>query len=170
MSNMYNSMNNDFIKELGYKALDSRFKRISEKMAYSVKKLYKDLDYDIEPNWYLIFMILRDKGELSLIDIAESLGYSHPSVVVTVKKMATKDYLDVKKDDSDKRKQIVSLSPKALRLMPEFEMLWNSCEAAILKVLQEDLTILKYLDTIEASLEETSFYYRFKQEYKNQLK
>ncbi|WP_345989225.1 MarR family transcriptional regulator [Chryseobacterium sp. Chry.R1] len=163
-------MNNDFIKELGYKALDSRFKRISEKMAYSVKKLYKDLDYDIEPNWYLIFMILRDKGELSLIDIAESLGYSHPSVVVTVKKMATKDYLDVKKDDSDKRKQIVSLSPKALRLMPEFEMLWNSCEAAILKVLQEDLTILKYLDTIEASLEETSFYYRFKQEYKNQLK
>jgi len=167
---MYNSMNNDFIKELGYKALDSRFKRISEKMAYSVKKLYKDLDYDIEPNWYLIFMILRDKGELSLIDIAESLGYSHPSVVVTVKKMATKDYLDVKKDDSDKRKQIVSLSPKALRLMPEFEMLWNSCEAAILKVLQEDLTILKYLDTIEASLEETSFYYRFKQEYKNQLK
>lgn len=167
---MYNSMNNDFIKELGYKALDSRFKRISEKMAYSVKKLYKDLDYDIEPNWYLIFMILRDKGELSLIDIAESLGYSHPSVVVTVKKMAAKDYLDVKKDDSDKRKQIVSLSPKALRLMPEFEMLWNSCEAAILKVLQEDLTILKYLDTIEASLEETSFYYRFKQEYKNQLK
>ena len=167
---MYNSMNNDFIKELGYKALDSRFKRISEKMAYSVKKLYKDLDYDIEPNWYLIFMILRDKGELSLIDIAESLGYSHPSVVVTVKKMATKDYLDVKKDDSDKRKQIVSLSPKALRLMPEFEMLWNSCEAAILKVLQEDLTILKYLDTIEASLEETSFYYRLKQEYKNQLK
>ncbi|MDC8103483.1 MarR family winged helix-turn-helix transcriptional regulator [Chryseobacterium sp. PTM-20240506] len=163
-------MNNDFIKELGYKALDSRFKRISEKMAYSVKKLYKDLDYDIEPNWYLIFMILRDKGELSLIDIAESLGYSHPSVVVTVKKMAAKDYLDVKKDDSDKRKQIVSLSPKALRLMPEFEMLWNSCEAAILKVLQEDLTILKYLDTIEASLEETSFYYRFKQEYKNQLK
>ncbi len=167
---MYNSMNNDFIKELGYKALDSRFKRISEKMAYSVKKLYKDLDYDIEPNWYLIFMILRDKGELSLIDIAESLGYSHPSVVVTVKKMAAKDYLDVKKDDSDKRKQIVSLSPKALRLMPEFEMLWNSCEAAILKVLQEDLTILKYLDTIEASLEETSFYYRFKHEYKNQLK
>lgn len=167
---MYNSMNNDFIKELGYKALDSRFKRISEKMAYSVKKLYKDLDYDIEPNWYLIFMILRDKGELSLIDIAESLGYSHPSVVVTVKKMAAKDYLDVKKDDSDKRKQIVSLSPKALRLMPEFEMLWNSCEAAILKVLQEDLTILKYLDTIETSLEETSFYYRFKQEYKNQLK
>ncbi|MFP7658171.1 hypothetical protein [Chryseobacterium proteolyticum] len=84
--------------------------------------------------------------------------------------MAAKDYLDVKKDDSDKRKQIVSLSPKALRLMPEFEMLWNSCEAAIIKVLQEDLTILKYLDTIEASLEETSFYYRFKQEYKNQLK
>ncbi|MBT2623572.1 MarR family transcriptional regulator [Chryseobacterium sp. ISL-6] len=163
-------MNNDFIKELGYKALDSRFKRISEKMAYSVKKLYKDLDYDIEPNWYLVFMILRDKGELSLIDIAESLGYSHPSIVITVKKMNSNGYLIVKKDQSDKRKQIVSLSPKAIQLMPEFEILWNSCEAAILNVMQEDLSILNYLDDIESALEETSFYYRFKQEYKNHLK
>lgn len=163
-------MNNDFIKELGYKALDSRFKRISEKMAYSVKKLYKDLDHDIEPNWYLVFMILRDKGALSLVDIAESLGYSHPSIVITVKKMNSSGYLIVKKDESDKRKQIVSLSPKAIKLMPEFEILWNSCEAAILNVLQEDLSILGYLDNIESALEETSFYYRFKQEYKKHLK
>jgi DNA-binding MarR family transcriptional regulator len=130
----------------------------------------KELDHDIEPNWYLVFMILRDKGALSLVDIAESLGYSHPSIVITVKKMNSSGYLIVKKDESDKRKQIVSLSPKAIKLMPEFEILWNSCEAAILNVLQEDLSILGYLDNIESALEETSFYYRFKQEYKKHLK
>ncbi len=76
----------DFIKTLGYKALDSRLKRISDRMSHDVRKLYKEIDIDIEPNWYLIFMLLQNRGEISIADIAESLGYSHPSVVVIVKK------------------------------------------------------------------------------------
>lgn len=76
----------DFIKTLGYKAFDSRLKRISDRMSHDVRKLYKEIDIDIEPNWYLIFMLLQNRGEISIADIAESLGYSHPSVVVIVKK------------------------------------------------------------------------------------
>lgn len=158
-------MNSDFIKELGYKALDSRLKRISERMAQGVKKLYKELNYDIEPNWYLIFMLLRDKEKLSIADIANSLGYSHPSLVITIKKMNSKGYVMVKNDETDKRKQIVSLSAKAIRLLPQFETLWNSCEAAILEVINKDLGIFEYLDGIDGALEQSSFYYRFKQEY-----
>ncbi|MEY8759120.1 MarR family winged helix-turn-helix transcriptional regulator [Chryseobacterium tongliaoense] len=158
-------MNSDFIKELGYKALDSRLKRISERMAQGVKKLYKELDYDIEPNWYLIFMLLKDKEKLSIADIANSLGYSHPSLVITIKKMNSKGYLVVKNDEADKRKQMVSLSAKAIRLMPQFETLWNSCEAAILEVINKDLGIFEYLDGIDDALERSSFYYKFKQEY-----
>ena len=86
----------DFIKTLGYKAFDSRLKRISDRMSHDVRKLYKEIDIDIEPNWYLIFMLLQNRGEISIADIAESLGYSHPSVVVIVK-MSEKDYLHMQK-------------------------------------------------------------------------
>ena len=48
-------MNHDFIKELGYKALDSRLKRISDRMSHDIRKLYKELDLDIEQNSYLCF-------------------------------------------------------------------------------------------------------------------
>jgi len=48
-------MNHDFIKELGYKALDSRSKRISDRMSHDIRKLYKELDLDIEQNLYLCF-------------------------------------------------------------------------------------------------------------------
>jgi DNA-binding MarR family transcriptional regulator len=160
-------MNSDFIRELGYKALDSRMKRISDRISYSVKKLYKENNIEIEPHWYLVFMLLKDKGEMSIAEIAESLGYSHPTLVITIKKMNAKGYLTVINDKLDKRKQIVSLSEKAVSSMPDFEILWNSCEAAILSILDHDLNIIQYLDQIDEAIDKTSFYYRFKQEYLN---
>ncbi|ATC38065.1 MarR family winged helix-turn-helix transcriptional regulator [Elizabethkingia anophelis] len=159
----------DFIKTLGYKALDSRLKRISDRMSHDVRKLYKEIDIDIEPNWYLIFMLLQNRGEISIADIAESLGYSHPSVVVIVKKMSEKDYLHMQKDKDDKRKQLVSLSSKATEILPELELIWQSCESAILKLLSDDLSIFSFLDDIDAELKANSFYNRFKQEYQKSI-
>ncbi|OPC44889.1 MarR family winged helix-turn-helix transcriptional regulator [Elizabethkingia anophelis] len=159
----------DFIKTLGYKAFDSRLKRISDRMSHDVRKLYKEIDIDIEPNWYLIFMLLQNRGEISIADIAESLGYSHPSVVVIVKKMSEKDYLHIQKDKDDKRKQLVSLSSKATEILPELELIWQSCESAILKLLSDDLSIFSFLDDIDTELKANSFYNRFKQEYQKSI-
>ncbi|RTZ46744.1 MarR family transcriptional regulator [Chryseobacterium arthrosphaerae] len=158
-------MDFDFIKELGYKALDSRFKRISDRMSHDVRKFYKEFGIDVEPNWYLVLMLLQKKGEISITDIAEPLGYSHPSVVVIVKKMTDKGYLLIKKDRTDKRKQIISLSLKAIEMLPQLEKIWDSCEKAILQLLSEDLAILSYLDSIDQELKSESFYNRFKQQY-----
>lgn len=158
-------MNTDFIKELGYKAFDSRLKRISDKMAHSVKKMYKSLHLDIEPNWYLIFMLLKNNEGLSIADIAERLGYAHSSVFITVKKMSDAGYVKLMNDKSDKRKQKVSLSAKALKSLPMLEQIWDSCEAAILQVLDEQLGIFDYLDKIDNHLDQTPFHQRFKQEY-----
>ncbi|UTX49251.1 MarR family winged helix-turn-helix transcriptional regulator [Chryseobacterium sp. MA9] len=163
-------MDFDFIKELGYKALDSRLKRISDRMSHDVRKFYKEFNIDVEPNWYLVFMLLQKKGEISITDIAEPLGYSHPSVVVIVKKMNENGYLIIKKDIADKRKQIISLSPKAIEMLPQLEQIWDSCEKTILKVLSEDLGILTYLDHIDQELKEESFYHRFKHEYLKSIK
>lgn len=158
-------MDFDFIKELGYKALDSRLKRISDRMAHDVRKFYKEFGIDVEPNWYLVFMLLQQRGEISITDIAEPLGYSHPSVVIIVKKMTEKGYLVIKKDNTDKRKQMISLSPKAIEMLPQLEQIWDSCEKSILKLLSEDLSIFSYLDAIDQELKEESFHNRFKKEY-----
>ncbi len=71
----------------------------------------------------------------------------------------------IKKDKTDKRKQMISLSGKATRMLPQLERIWRSCEKAILTVLAGDLAVLKYLDHIDAALSSTSFHNRFKQEY-----
>lgn len=79
--------------------------------------------------------------------------------------MAEKDYVKIKKDEVDKRKQMISLSPKAIKLLPTLEQIWHSCEQAILELLAKDLTILQYLDDIDTALKNTSFHQRFKQAY-----
>jgi DNA-binding MarR family transcriptional regulator len=158
-------MNSDFIKDLGYKALDSRLKRISDRISHDVRRFYKELGIDIEPNWYLIFMLLQNAEEIPIAAIAECLGYTHPSVAIIVKKMAEKGYLHVKKDSEDKRKQLVSLSDKAMKMLPQLEQIWHSCERAILKMLADDLGILHYLDSIDMELKNKSFNNRFKEEF-----
>ncbi len=158
----------DFIKELGYKALDTRFKRISDRMAHDVRKVYKKFDIDIEPNWYLVFMSLKEHQKLSIAEIAEKLNYAHPSVVVIIQKMKAKEYIFTENDQIDKRKQLISLTDKSVVLLPKLEKLWKSCEHSILAILGEDISILAYLDNIDLALKTTSLYERFTNEYSKQ--
>ena len=160
----------DFIKDLGYKALDTRFKRISDRMGHDIRKVYKKFDIDIEPNWYLVFMILKAHQKLSIAEIAEKLNYAHPSVVVIIQKMKAKGYVITESDRVDKRKQLISLTEKSVLLLPKLELLWRSCEQAILTTIAEDTAILAHLDRIDLALKNTSFYERFTNEYlKNTL-
>ena len=159
----------DFIKDLGYKALDTRFKRISDRMGHDIRKVYKKFNIDIEPNWYLVFMILKEHQKLSIAEIAEKLNYAHPSVVVIVKNMKAKEYIITESDQIDKRKQLISLTQKSITLLPELDILWKSCEASILELIEKDLAILNYLDNIDLALKTTSFYERFTNEYSKQI-
>ncbi|MFH4965402.1 MarR family transcriptional regulator [Gaetbulibacter sp. M235] len=163
-------MEKDFLKELGYRALDNRLKRISDRMSHDTRKFFKQIDIDVEPSWHLVFKLLRDYKRLTMVEIAQHLGYTHPSMVVMLKKMTAKGYIVSEKDTIDKRKQIIKLTQKSIDLLPELEQIWNSCEDAIYKMLNEDLSILKYLDDIEASLKSIPLNERFYNEYKKQKK
>ena len=124
-------MERDFIKELGYRALDNRLKRISDRMSHDTRKFFKQIDMDVEPSWHLIFKLLRENDGLTMVEIAEQLGYTHPSTVVLLKKMTAKGYIISEKDPDDKRKQNIKLTQKSYDLFPELEQIWESCENAI---------------------------------------
>lgn len=158
-------MDRDFIKKLGYKALDNRLKRISDRMFHDTRKFFRQIDIDVEPSWHLVFKLLRDNTTLTMADIADQLGYTHPSMVVMLKKMAMKGYIFSEKDTIDKRKQNIKLTQKSIALLPELEKIWDSCENAIYKMLNEDLSIIKHLDDIEESLKVMPLNERFYTEY-----
>jgi len=155
----------DFIKELGYRALDNRLKRISDRMLHDTRKFFKQIDIDVEPSWHLVFKLLLENDRLTMVEISEQLGYTHPSMVAMLKKMTAKGYIISERDPVDKRKQNIRLTQKSIHILPELEKIWSSCEAAIYKMLKEDLSLIRYLNEIEASLKAMPMNERFYSEY-----
>ncbi len=149
-------MKYDFVNELGYLALATRLKRISEAMVHSGRDMYKTLGLDIEPNWYLIFKLLQKYEQLSVMEMASKLHFSHPSVISLVNKMEANGYLESAPDKTDSRKRQFSLSQKAHDNIPEFEKVWKAGTVGVEKLFQ-DTSFLDQLESVEIQLSQHDF-------------
>ena len=156
---------NDFLKELGYLGFTVRLKRLSDAMMHEGRRMYSELDVDIEPNWFVIFRLLESRGELSVMEISESIMMAHPSVIAITNKMIDKGYLNSEKDKKDSRKRVLDLSARAIKMLPEYEKIWQAGEDGIEKALSG----LDALDLI-SSLEEKYFNKGFAERTIKQLK
>ena len=119
-------MENDFVHSLGLLGLAVKLKRISDAMVHSGRQMYRELGEDIEPNWYLVFLLLKEHEALSVTEIAEHLRFSHPSVISLVAKMNTNGYLKKEADKADARKHLLRLTDKARKKLPVFEAIWTA--------------------------------------------
>ena len=108
-----NEQKEDFVGQLGFLSMAARMKRLSDHIMHSARQFYKEEGIDIEPNWYLVFLLLKEHECLSITEIAEALQFSHPSVITMVRKMHKNGYLRCTTDPADTRRQLVKLSPKA---------------------------------------------------------
>ncbi|MCJ0743428.1 MarR family winged helix-turn-helix transcriptional regulator [Pedobacter montanisoli] len=147
----------DFLKELELMALISRIKRLCDDLQYSTKDFYKSLQVDIEPNWSIIFLLFKKYGTLTITDISEYLRQSHPAVIKVINKMKTAGYINSVTDEKDSRKQILSLSDKALKAFPEFEQYWNACVATMKEITNDCPNFLEDLGKIEQKVQGSSY-------------
>jgi GNAT superfamily N-acetyltransferase/DNA-binding MarR family transcriptional regulator len=149
-------MEQDFLRELGLLSVVTRLKRVSEAMIHDGRRLYKELGLDIEPNWFVIFRLLEKHGELTVMEIADKIGFAHPSVISMVNKMIKAEYLQESKCGFDNRKRLLKLTPKAIERMGEFERVWNAGVSGMKRMLT-DLDVLTFLDKIEDRVSESGF-------------
>lgn len=149
-------MEKDFLNSLGLLGFVTRLKRLSDAMLHDGRRLYKELGIDIEPNWFVVFKLLEKHGELTVTEIADKIGFAHPSVISIVNKMIKHKYLEEKRNGFDNRKRILYLTPKAKEKMPEFEKIWNAGVGGMKKML-EDLDALTFLELVEQRVNEKGF-------------
>ena len=140
--------NSDFVKELGYLGFTMRLKRISDAMMHEGRRLYSELDVDIEPNWYVIFKLLKSRGAMSVTEIAESIMMAHPSVITITNKMMNAGYLVSEKDKDDSRKRVLDLSDRSTRMLPEYEKIWDAGEKGI-EIALQGLDGLEFISVLE---------------------
>jgi len=162
-------MQEDILKELGYANLDTRLKRISDHMSHSLRAMYRSLQIDTEPNWYLILFIVDEKSEVSVMEIAERLKFTHQSIMNMTNKMISKGYLVSEKSSVDKRKTIFKLTQKAKDNLPLFNKIWEIGKRVTLELLDQNVEIMEHLERLESNLRQASFGERIAQELKIHL-
>lgn len=155
-------MKEDFLKELEFVGFTARIKRISDSFMYDARKVYEDLGIGIEPNWHLIFLLLKKENQLTVTQIAQKLQFSHPAIIKITKKMKEKGYLVRIADTKDSRKQLLQLSEKGLKELPLFEKEWDKIERIIKEFVDQDF--LDKLQGIEEKLNESGLFDRYKKE------
>ena len=150
-------MKYDFVNELGYLGLAVRLKRLSDAMVHSGRQMYKELGLDIEPNWFLIFKLLKKYQQLSVTEMATKLHFSHPSIITMVGKMEKAGYLHAIQDKTDSRKRHFTLSAKAEESLPQFEKIWAAGVEGTKKLFQPDSHFMHELESLEIQYSQKDF-------------
>jgi len=150
-------MKNDFLKELGYLGLIARLKRSSDAILYSIRDMYKSENMDIEPNWHLVFLILKKHKTRTMTEIAEAFHLSQPAIVKIINKMKEKGYIDCLGDSQDNRKRQLQLSQKALKELPRFEKMWNAGQQSLKEMFEANEAFLELLERFEQQIEHKPF-------------
>jgi len=154
----------DYLQSLGYLGLTSRIKRMSDRLMHEGRLLYKLMDPEMEPNWFLVFKILDEKGYSTVTDISRRLGFAHPSVITIVKKMKAQGYLNFSPNKDDLRVQEIRLSKKGQDKMDTSTEIWAACERGV-QSLFESSGVSEALSIAELAMNDRSFYDRVKDTY-----
>ena len=152
-------MSNDFVQSLAYTGFTARIKRLSDTLLYDAKNVYKHSPLTIEPNWHLVFLLLKEKEGLSVTEMAKELGFSHPAIIKIVKKMEENNYLISKPSLTDNRKTLFYLSEQSKKELPKLEESWNTIQQIIQEFVSPEL--LNELIKTENKLKEASLFERY---------
>lgn len=145
----------DFIKELGYLAIATRMKRLTERFMRGAIDVYQSFNIDFEPRWFALFYLLHSLGtSLSISEIAQSLKMSHPAVIQISQMLVKKGLIESKQDDEDKRIRRLSLTDKGKDLTSALQPIWNDFEIATSKMFEgAGIDILDIVQRIESELD-----------------
>ena len=146
----------DFVRELDYLGFTMRLKRISDAMLQEGRRLYKELEVDIEPNWYVVFKLLKSRGDLSVTEIADNIKLAHPSVITITNKMIKAGYLSSDRCLDDSRRRVLQLTDKARDKLPLYESIWEAGSSGMEKAL-EGLNALPFLTELEDRFFDSGF-------------
>ena len=142
----------DYVQSLGLVGLTARVRRLNDCLMSSGRKVYDILRMDIEPNWHLVLLLLEEKGELSVTEVAAELKFSHPAVIKIAGKMLEKGYLLGRKDRKDHRRQLLSLSPEAREKLPLLREKWELIGSVHREIFNDEF--MRELTRVEQMLEE----------------
>ena len=157
----------DFYNTIGKMALGSRLRRLSELMTEQAGDVYALYGTDLHPKWFPVFYALSAGEGKSIMQIAQEIGHSHPSVSTIVKEMVKNGVAETNAGTADGRKNFVKLTDKGMAIQKRIQIQYADVNAAVETALAESqYNIWKAIEEWEFLLEQKSLLERVKSEKK----
>jgi DNA-binding MarR family transcriptional regulator len=148
------------INESGVLALSTRLQRLSDQLRKDGALVYKEFGIDFEPKWFPVIFTLHHKKTLSVVEIANEIGYTHPSIISLLKELEKQQMIKSKKDKSDERKRLIELAPKGIELVEKMKPVWELISTILGEISDNENHLLKAINEAEEKLAGQSFLQR----------
>jgi DNA-binding MarR family transcriptional regulator/N-acetylglutamate synthase-like GNAT family acetyltransferase len=157
----------EFYNKVGKMALGSRLRRLSEKLTDQAGEVYKVYDIGMNPKWFPVFYTLAEGEDKSIMQIAQEISHSHPSVSTIVKEMVKNGIAQEIANKVDGRKNYIRLTDKGREINERIQVQYADVNAAVENALNEtQYNIWKAIEEWEFLLEQKSLLNRVKDEKK----
>ena len=150
----------NIIDESGILALSTRLQRLSEQLRKDGASLYKEYGIDFEPKWFPVIYTLYHKEVLSVVEIANEIGYTHPSTISLLKELEKQKLIKSKKDKADERKRLLQLTPKGQELIEKMKPIWTVMSTILSEIADNQNNLLQAINEAENKLLHQSFLQR----------
>ncbi|HEX7757439.1 MAG TPA: helix-turn-helix domain-containing protein [Niabella sp.] len=144
------------IDEAGILALATRLQRLSEKIRAQGTAIYKACGVDFDPKWFPVIYALHKKKVLSVVELAQEIGYTHPSTISLLKELTGNRLVRSKKDPADDRKRLLYLSPAGLTLVDRMQPVWHLIVQSITQVTDTRNNLFKAIEEVEERVDRSA--------------
>lgn len=150
----------NIIEESGILAISTRLQRLSEQLRKDGALVYKSYGIDFEPKWFPVIYTLYHKDTLSVVEIANEIGYTHPSTISLLKELEKQKIIRSKKDKVDERKRLIQLTAKGQELIAQMKPVWEVMKTVLTEITDNQNNLLKAIEEAENKILHQSFIQR----------
>lgn len=148
----------DSLKQIGELSLGSRLKRVSELLMKTISGVYQQYNVDFDPYLFPAFHKIAASKTITNTLLCETLQTSQPAVTQTINKLIQKGLVQLEADTVDKRKKIISLTPKGSVLHIKVQPLWRSMDKAVKEMTRRSTnSLLEHIDQFEEVIKSGEF-------------
>ncbi|WP_447642084.1 MULTISPECIES: MarR family winged helix-turn-helix transcriptional regulator [Chitinophagaceae] len=146
------------INQVGALAISTRMQRLADALRKDGEQIYKLFDIDFYPKWFPVILTLKDGNALTITELADEIGYAHPSTIGLLRELEKKKLVVSKKDRSDERKRLIALSKTGLELANKMQPVWTIMKKGMEEIIDTQNNLLNAIEEVEARLQQQSYF------------
>ena len=150
------------IDESGILAISTRLQRLSDQLRKDGTLIYKANGIDFEPKWFPVIYTLHLRSVLSVVEIANEIGYTHPSTISLLKELEKEKLIRSKRDKADERKRLIQLTAKGQELIDRMKPVWEVMIGALTELAKTQNNLMLAIGEVEEQMKRLSFFERAK--------